>query len=172
MEKQIFVINGTGGSGKDTFVELVSKYAKVYNISSVDKIKEIARYCGWNGKKEEKDRKFLSDLKLLLTNYSDLPYLDIQNKIKQFYENDAEIMFIHIREPFEIERIVKTNNAKTILIKRKNLENIDSNISDSNVDNYNYDYYINNDGTLQDFDIKAEEFVIDLRRFSNERKRI
>lgn len=164
MEKQIFVINGTGGSGKDTFVELVSKYAKVYNISSVDKIKEIARYCGWEGKKEEKDRKFLSDLKLLLTNYSDLPYLDIQNKIKKFYENDAEIMFIHIREPFEIDRIVKNNGAKTILIKRKNLENISSNSSDLNVDEYNYDYYINNDGTLEEFEQKAVDFIEGLKR--------
>ena len=34
MNKNIVVINGTGGSGKDTFVEYVSKYAKVYNFSS------------------------------------------------------------------------------------------------------------------------------------------
>ena len=47
MNKKIIVINGTGGSGKDTFVEYVSKYAKVYNFSSVDKVKEIAKLIGW-----------------------------------------------------------------------------------------------------------------------------
>ena len=56
--KNIVIINGYGGSGKDTFVEFVSKYNKVYNFSSVDKVKEIAKLIGWNGKKEEKDRKF------------------------------------------------------------------------------------------------------------------
>ena len=39
MDKKIFVINGTGGSGKDTFVNFISKYAKVFNVSSVDKVK-------------------------------------------------------------------------------------------------------------------------------------
>ena len=34
MEKQIIIINGTGGSGKDTFIEHVSKYAKVFNFSN------------------------------------------------------------------------------------------------------------------------------------------
>ena len=31
MGKQIIIINGTGGSGKDTFIEHVSKYAKIFN---------------------------------------------------------------------------------------------------------------------------------------------
>ena len=61
--KNIIIINGTGGSGKDTFVEFVSKYSKVFNFSSVDKVKEVARVIGWSGTKSEKDRKFLSDLK-------------------------------------------------------------------------------------------------------------
>ena len=32
MEKQIVIINGTGGSGKDTFIEFVSKYGKIVNF--------------------------------------------------------------------------------------------------------------------------------------------
>ena len=63
MKKQIIVINGTGGCGKTTFVELTQKYGKVINFSSVDKVKEVAKLIGWDGKKTEKDRKFLSDLK-------------------------------------------------------------------------------------------------------------
>lgn len=163
MDKKIFVINGTGGSGKDTFVNFISKYAKVFNTSSVDKVKEIASYCGWNGKKEEKDRKFLSDLKALLTNYNDYPFHDIMKKIDYFYQSNDEIMFIHIREPEEILKVVEASGAKTILIKRKNLNNINSNTSDMNVDNYNYDYYINNDSTLEDFEEKAKEFLENIK---------
>jgi len=43
MQKQIIIINGTGGSGKDTFVEFCSEFTKVTNISSVDKVKEAAK---------------------------------------------------------------------------------------------------------------------------------
>lgn len=46
MKKQIVIINGTGGSGKDTFVEFCTKYGKIMNFSSVDKVKEIAKYIG------------------------------------------------------------------------------------------------------------------------------
>ena len=35
MKKRIVIINGVGGSGKDTFVELCAKHTKVINISSV-----------------------------------------------------------------------------------------------------------------------------------------
>ena len=55
MDKQVIIINGTGGSGKDTFVEYCSEFAKVTNISSVDKVKEAAKILvGWNGEKDEK----------------------------------------------------------------------------------------------------------------------
>ena len=46
MDKKIFIINGSGGTGKDTFVNLFAEcYGadKVWNYSSVDKVKRIAR---------------------------------------------------------------------------------------------------------------------------------
>lgn len=54
------IINGTGGSGKDTFVELCKEYVEkmdnyyIYNRSSVDKIKEAAVIVGWDGSKNRK----------------------------------------------------------------------------------------------------------------------
>ena len=62
--KEIVVINGSVGVGKDTFVQFCAEYAPIMNISSVDKVKEAAKVlAGWNGEKDEKSRKFLSDLK-------------------------------------------------------------------------------------------------------------
>ncbi len=161
MEKQIIVINGTGGSGKDTFVELCSKYCKVFNFSSIDKIKEIAKLLGWDGGKTEKDRKFLSDLKDLSTKYNDMPYESIKNAINDFYKTDDLIMFIHVREPKEISRIVTDFKAKTVLIKRKKHKIITSNFSDANVENYNYDYIIKND-TIKALDLSAKKFVSEI----------
>lgn len=65
MDKHIFIINGSGGVGKDTFVQLVSaelnnnlkKFHTVVNFSSVDKVKEIAKEIGWDGKKVGKRQK-------------------------------------------------------------------------------------------------------------------
>ncbi len=158
MNKRIIVINGTGGSGKDTFVEFVSKYKKVFNFSSIDKVKEVARVIGWEGKKTEKDRKFLSDLKKLTTEYNDMAFNSIKDAVQKFYSSDEEIMFIHIREPEEIERAVSKFNAETLLIKREGLENISSNYSDANIDNYAYDYYIYNT-TLENLEKQAYDFV-------------
>lgn len=158
MEKQIVVINGTGGSGKDTFVEFVSKYAKVFNFSSVDKVKEIARAIGWDGQKTEKDRKFLSDLKRLTTEYNDMAFNSIKQAINSFNDLDSEIMFIHIREPEEIQRAVSNFGAKTLLVRREGLASITTNYSDASVENYNYDFIIENT-TLENLDNLAEQFV-------------
>lgn len=155
--KKVIIINGTGGCGKDTFVSLVSKYAKVYNFSSIDAVKELATIIGWDGTKSEKDRKFLSDLKRLTTEYNDFSFNSIKNAYEKFINSDNEIMFIHIREPEEIKRASDYFNALTLLIKRENYDNISSNASDANVDNYDYDYIINNT-TLEDLESRALEF--------------
>lgn len=155
--KKVIIINGTGGCGKDTFVSLVSKYAKVYNFSSIDAVKELATIIGWDGTKSEKDRKFLSDLKRLTTEYNDFSFNSIKNAYEKFINSDNEIMFIHIREPEEIKRASDYFNALTLLIKRENYDNISSNASDANVDNYDYDYIINNT-TLENLESRALEF--------------
>lgn len=159
--KSIIIINGTGGCGKDTFVEFVSRHAKTTNFSTVDKVKEVAKVIGWNGGKTERDRKFLADLKKLTTEYNDMAFNDMLEKVDSFRNGDNEIMFIHIREPEEIERAVKAVNAKTLLIKREGLENISSNYSDANVDRYDYDYVVINT-TLEDFEAEAQKFVNNL----------
>ena len=157
----MFIINGSGGVGKDTFVSLVDYQATVINFSSVDKIKEIAKIIGWNGGKTEKDRKFLSDLKLLCTNYNDMPFNSMKNKYESFLKTNAHFLFLHIREPEEIDRAKKEFDAKTILIKRNSVKHITSNMADENVYNYKYDIIINNDGGIEELRDIAICFVSD-----------
>ncbi len=74
MKKRVIIINGMGGSGKDTFVEFCAKHGAVTNISSVDKVKEAAKILvGWDGAKDEKSRKLLVDLKKLSIDYNNYP---------------------------------------------------------------------------------------------------
>ena len=162
---KIFVINGSGGSGKDTFIEIFKeKYdGKTKNISTVDKIKEVARdYFYWDGSKKERDRKFMSDLKDLATEYCDAPFRYISNSIKLFghYDMNDTVVFIHCREPKEIDRIVETFAAKTILIDaRERVPAINSNHADSDVYEYAYDYIIDNNGSRKQLECAVECFL-------------
>lgn len=158
MDKKIFVINGSGGVGKDTFVNMVAKYVPTVNFSSVDKVKEVAKLAGWKGSKTDKDRKFLSELKDLIAKYNDMPYKSMISKIESFEEDTVnEFLFLHIREPEEIKRISSEYNVTTILVKRP-IEHINSNRSDAEVDNYNYDLIIQNDGDLTKLNEVAMRF--------------
>lgn len=163
MNKQVFIINGRGGVGKDAFVTFIGKSSckPVMNFSSVDKVKDIARIIGWTGGKTEKDRKFLSDLKLLCADYSNMPFNSMKEKVREFAENDSTMLFLHIREPEEIEKAKVEFGAKTILVKRDEIKQITSNMADKNVFNYMYDIIVDNDCDLANFEKKAVEFTND-----------
>jgi len=159
MEKRVVIINGVGGSGKDTFAELCAKYTKVINISSVDKVKEAAKsLVGWRGEKDEKSRKLLVDLKKLSIEYNNYPTTYILERYKEFKQSEAVILFIHIREISEIIKIKKLLEAETLLIINPRVPAITSNTSDANVNEYTYDYVIENSGTLEELEQKAKEF--------------
>lgn len=159
MNKHIFIINGSGGAGKDTFVNIISKYIPTVNYSSVEKIKEAAKLLGWDGSKTEKDRKFLSDIKVLSSEYNNYPYISIQSKIEDFLEDSInKFLFIHVREPSEIARIVKEYPVTTVLVKRSEIKHITSNMADKGVFDYDYDVIINNDEGLTELNEKAIEF--------------
>ncbi len=156
MKKAVLVINGVGGVGKDTLCGLAAKHFRVKNVSSVTPIKEIASMCGWDGAKDQKGRKFLSDLKLLCVEYNDYPTVWLTGQYRDFLAGDDEIMFVHIREPEEIGKFVRATGgvAKTLLIRggdRFPEENRHyGNVSDDGVENYRYDYYFMNDGTIEE----------------------
>jgi len=159
MKKEVFAINGTGGVGKDTFIEFCEEFVEVKNISSVDKIKEAAKVLGWTGSKEEKDRKMLSDLKKLSVDYNEGPTNYIVNEFEKFKQSNERIMFVHVREAEEIDKLKNLINCKTLLITSKRINIIISNRSDGLVLEYKYDEEIKNDGTLEELKENAKEFL-------------
>ena len=163
MKKHIFIINGSGGVGKDTFCSMVNEISinRSYSYSSVTKIKEIASELGWEGKKTEKDRKFLSDLKDLSTQYNDLPFRQVCKQIELFYScgDYMQVLFLHIREPEEIKKVVDAfPEVQTILLKSSRVESVKSNHADKDVENYVYDFVIYNNEGLEDLKHIAENF--------------
>ena len=163
INKTKIIINGSGGVGKDTFIDYCRIFANVTNISSVDKIKEAAKLLGWNGGKTEDDRKFLSDMKVLSTGYNNFPYEYLKKNIEKFMEDrSSNVLFMHIREPEEIDKIKKEFNCITVLVQNINKDHIDSNMADANVCNYEYDYIINNDYDLNRLKEKAIHFICEV----------
>jgi len=168
MKKVAIVINGAGGVGKDTLCELAAKHFKVKNISSITPIKEVAALCGWDGTKDNKARKFLSDLKNLCVEYNNYPTLWAKARYDEFLSSDEQIMFVHVREAEEISKFVNATDgkAKTLLIrggKRMSSEKY-GNISDDGVENYDYDYYFLNESSLE---VAEQEFTELLKRILN-----
>ncbi len=164
---KVIITNGTGGSGKDEFAKILNNHIPCVKYSSIDLIKEIATLGGWDGGKTEKDRKFLSDLKILFTEYNDAPFNDIKEIVDNFNDGylETQLLVVDIREPNEIERAKKEFNAITVLVKNDNVKPITSNMADANVLNYNYDYIVDNSGTLEDLEnevFKFSEWMLDL----------
>ena len=106
MTKQVFIINGSGGVGKDTVCSAAAQSWKVQNISSITPILQVAKAAGWDGTKTPAARRFLSQLKADCTEFNDLPFRYCTEQLQIFAENDAELLFVHIREPEECKELL------------------------------------------------------------------
>lgn len=166
----IIVINGSAKSGKDKFVSFFKEISnlRVKNFSSIDKVKQVAEMCfNWNGKKDDKSRRLLSEMKKIWIDFNNGPFYNIIEKIDvdMIYsinngkDINKNVYFLHIREPKEIFKIKeKYKNCITLIID-KEVDFIPNNNSDENINNFEYDYVVNNNGTISDLKIRAKEFL-------------
>lgn len=168
MKKVIIIINGRGGCGKDTLIKFFKDEVHnpnyesiVWNISSIDPIKEIAAKYGYEeSNKDGKSRKFLSDLKNIFVNWNDLPNQYLLSKTSMFLDRSDRYMFVHIRERTEIEKykralldMMKSRDTdivvKTLLVKSNSTdEKAYGNTSDDEVESYKYDLVYENNYPL------------------------
>ena len=175
----VFVINGYLGSGKDTFVSMVSKFweewkfkygfpeSKVINISTIDYLKDIFKeQFNWDGSKTPEVRLALATVHQALAKWNDIPFVLTSKKIKENHSK-GNIVFVHCREPENIFKyscafrapaiFIKNENAKkAVLYNSKNFSN-----ADKDVENYKYSIYIDNNGTFEDLEKQAQNFIIE-----------
>lgn len=163
---KVVVINGAPRSGKDTFIKLCnSRKVNVIGISIVDEIKRIAKDIGWDGEKNLRSRKFLSDLKDLADNYNDFSFNRLEKRLSIAGELEKlnrlpTVVFVVARDPKDISRLVEKYRATALCIRRTEAEaeNV-SNHADKEILNYSYDIYINNDGSLEKLEKCANAFM-------------
>ena len=165
---KVIVINGQGGIGKNTFVGYCIKaHEDTRSISLINEIKYVAKILGWKGDKTKRDRKFLNNLKQLTTKYNNFPFesvaLNISNILEQYKEDEKStkdlIIFIHAREPEDINYLVNKYDAKTLLIRKSGLAKKYGNPADDKVFDTDYDYIVYNDANLEELEAEAEKFM-------------
>ena len=139
----------------------------VSELSTVDFVKEVAKICGWKGKKDKKDREFLHDLKEAMEKWDNIPNKkvleDAENIIKN-YLGLNHLFFVNIREPQSIEsfsQLVMEQGYETP-IKILMESNMSSNEVDSivqEIKSIKYDKIYKNNGTLKDLANTAGDFI-------------
>lgn len=153
---KVLIINGSNGSGKDTLVEMFQEvsYVPAYNYSTIDTVKKLAQSLGWNGAKDEKGRRLLSELKAAWIQYNGGPLAELRQSIKETRrsERDSFFLFVHVREPEEMAKIKEAygDNCQAILVYRNDGPKPARNPADLGVNGFKYDVIIPNNGTLKD----------------------
>ena len=163
----IFVLNGSPRSGKDTFCILMEKYGVVKHYSYVDFTRTMLDKMRVDyRKKTDKDRQLLETINNALETYDDIPMKDIcDNVLNAISKADFRnlFIFVDIRKPENIKRFLeKYPDAKTLYIDDgKGLS--EATESDHSVKDYDYDYYVMNDGSLTDLQNAVEKYIKELR---------
>lgn len=180
---KVVIINGKPQSGKDTFCKYAQGYcdddesANTLIISSVDPLKEMLTQLGWDGTKTDKIRDMLMDMKQLWVQNQDGPTMFLFNNILEFHKactGEDNIVFVHIREPEEIKKLVNALNGFesmgidviSLLVIRKGGEGTPNQPAETRksddealINSYEYDVTINNDEDLIKLQELAAEFV-------------
>ena len=170
----LIIINGLGGSGKSSFIELCWHYCEkekvgiVRELSTVDYVKKIARLCGWDGSKSEHNRIFLSDLKKAFAKWDNTPIKTIFNEITNTIAKNPEeknfFFFVNSREPEDIKQILSIEQEKgyrvaTLKVERSGLKTNEVPELINDIINMKSDYFIKNNGTIDDLKSEAKDFI-------------
>lgn len=174
--KNIILISGKARHGKDQIAKYIKEQLelenkKVITIAYGDYVKEIAtKYFNWNGKKDEQGRQLIqyigTDLvrtKLNMPNFWVNHVINLVKVVEVLYDY---VIITDCRFPNEID-IVKNvfqNKAISIRIKRDKFitslnEEQQKHPSETSLDDYKFDYYIENNGSLNDLKYKASQVL-------------
>jgi len=158
--KIVILINGQGGVGKDTLCDFAINFFKARSISSIDPIKKLARLGGWDGCKDASGRKLLAELKKAFIQYNNLPFNYVMKEYADFLATEENILFVHVREPDEIEKLLNSINCPCISLLIKNGDVVAwGNNADDCVENFSYQYVFNNNMSLEKTQTSFIEFL-------------
>lgn len=170
---KVLLISGKAESGKDTFAKLLENELKSLNkrvliCHYADLVKYIARtFFDWNGEKDDYGRTLLQEIGTdkVRKEFPNFWVSFIVDILQVFKDKWDYVLIPDTRFPNEIEvPIERSLDVSTIRIKRNNHK---SNLSEEQLnhpsetalDNWNFDYVIQNGCSMEVFKNTVEYFV-------------
>lgn len=171
----IIIVNGPPRAGKDTFVEFLTSMLRAKNIavdafSSIDPVRDMLTGAGFDlTKKTQADRRLLALVGDAVEQHSAWRTRQCLSRIEDFAFSVPRpldsVMFLHIREPCNIETIrhwaatQSNHSCFTVFIESILAEQVTTNAADAGVKEMSYDYTVPNDGTLDDLHRATKDFA-------------
>jgi len=173
---QILILNGAAGSGKGEVFKFIDEILLDWDVkeySSIQYIKEVAKESfGWNGVKDTAGRNLLSTMKQAMIKYNNLPTKKIISVIKESIASEIDLIVTDIREPSEIDKLVKWCRENKVICHTCRISNTNKELEaersclsltgDKMYGRYDYSLYIYNNGTLDELKTHIEKVFTDL----------
>ena len=178
--KKVILISGKSGSGKDTFAKflreiLEERNERVLTIHFADMVKEYARlYYGWDGQKDIGGRQLLqqmgtNEVRSAFKNY----WADLVAQFIKATEDDWDYALIpDLRFLNELKRVKKFNKKKCVSVRVRRYtddgeiwenplltEEQKEHPSETDLDDYLLDWYVDNIGPFEGMKDSAHEFL-------------
>ena len=176
MVKKIFLISGKAESGKDSFyniaIGMLPRNASYARLSFGDEVKNVAYTAfNWDGKKNEKGRRLLQWLGDGAREYNKDIWID--KTMERFgilrHGLESYVFVTDCRYPNEIKKAKECGErwGYEVITVRVNRPNHISkltpsqllNTSEVALDNADFDYVVENDGTLKDYEDKIRSIL-------------
>jgi len=142
--------------------------SNVSRIAFADSLKVFASGMGWDGKKDERGGALLQKLGSVGREYNEDVWVNKAIESLRWYheltKGEKTICFTDYRYPNEIQRIKSLSwivgKVITVRIDRPgHISNRPDHISETALDDYDFDYRIVNDGSLEEYRQKVVELV-------------
>jgi hypothetical protein len=169
---KVCCISAKARHGKDTAAEIMAEYLekqgyKVLIVHFADLLKFICtKFFGWDGAKDEKGRTLLQYVGTdrIGAKNPDFWAKFIVEVLKIFEEEWDFVLIPDCRYPIEYTTVEKAFNTVLLRVERPEFDNgltteQKKHPSETAMDNYCYDALLYNDGSLEDFTGKVEEFA-------------
>lgn len=162
---KIVIVNGISCAGKDSFCDFCGTFCKTITVSTVDKVKEIAKdVFGWDGIKDEKGRRLLTEIREAWGKYNEGPLMHVFDTVR--IGEPTDITFIMIREHTELLKaqalfISHGYTCLTLWVERKDNTPgpTEQRFLDMIPEGYNFDFVIHNDSDLEKLRFMALKLV-------------
>lgn len=159
------VVNGHPESGKDTAVQFMARHLagmgySTHSVSSIDPVRNMLHDLGVPvEKKSPAERDLMAEVKAALEKYDWFATKHCAKQVKDWFwlfPTPLKVCFVHIREAAAIDKFrelmgdKKDTQVVTLLVDRPDAKRVTSNAADAGVENFAYDYVLQNYGTTED----------------------